>query len=712
MTEKSDSEAPCFQTNQDRNKESHSSDLQYDCNFIRNIQLDNNDHYYQSTTLPMKVAEDSSTEYFKTSQLKKRHESTMVLQDIPGSMEQHNPRGSLTLSKDGLSGEFSSLSGNPIASIHIQPTSENNTVLDSQDSNPLGQTMATVHTPHEVPMFHHLPSIAPQSATQWVNQYPLYDQYPKMVQSYTSYSGSSQNTQNKRHPIPFHQSSLVSSQQLGYLSEPQVLDPFGYSRSQPMSNPSGRPMSSSSTILFHSPVSCSDHNVFSNYSSVPIYRGGRPTDSSSWSPGLITPIERLPSSSILSSSSSNIQSNAEISIQRQTQQQSLKDRVGHSLSKHDLIAMDPDPKFCNNCGTTQTPSWRRCRQGRILLCNACGLYEKLHAKSRPFFKARDGTIKIHRSLPGHPPCEICGATRTSIWSKGSNDEPICFSCNLISKQSLSKTRSKHESTNIPMISCDTRRKSRGINKKKSATSKVSYSPPFEESSSALTHVEHSSTLCRSKPEIYQDAEVYPSIEWHRHQVHNEQPRAQSSHYRPHPGMMENHTGNKGNNEASSNYNWDSQYLYCHGQDYFQQPNERHEVKSTSAYNAGLYQETCSSSLMFTEANASSVSPVDIPSPLTLATMPGFATSSPFEYRETGLKLEEDHESRVSNAVISSSSTEQSNNDFQQHLNAESSSFDNDAHGREVKHESDRNDMVSTPSSVESELTPVEDFDSD
>lgn len=47
--------------------------------------------------------------------------------------------------------------------------------------------------------------------------------------------------------------------------------------------------------------------------------------------------------------------------------------MGRTMTKQEMQAMDPDPKFCNNCKTTVTPSWRRCPQGRILLCNACGL---------------------------------------------------------------------------------------------------------------------------------------------------------------------------------------------------------------------------------------------------------------------------------------------------------------------------------------------------
>ncbi|KAL1921749.1 uncharacterized protein VTP21DRAFT_10391 [Calcarisporiella thermophila] len=37
---------------------------------------------------------------------------------------------------------------------------------------------------------------------------------------------------------------------------------------------------------------------------------------------------------------------------------------------------------CSNCGTSTTPLWRRDNQAR-LICNACGLYFKLHGAHRP-----------------------------------------------------------------------------------------------------------------------------------------------------------------------------------------------------------------------------------------------------------------------------------------------------------------------------------------
>lgn len=54
-------------------------------------------------------------------------------------------------------------------------------------------------------------------------------------------------------------------------------------------------------------------------------------------------------------------------------------------------------KRCSNCGATSTPSWRRCPAGKDLLCNACGLYQKLHGRPRPFRIADDGTIRVQRT---------------------------------------------------------------------------------------------------------------------------------------------------------------------------------------------------------------------------------------------------------------------------------------------------------------------------
>ncbi|EJU03832.1 glucocorticoid receptor-like protein, partial [Dacryopinax primogenitus] len=40
------------------------------------------------------------------------------------------------------------------------------------------------------------------------------------------------------------------------------------------------------------------------------------------------------------------------------------------------------PLSCANCHTTTTPLWRRDDSGNNI-CNACGLYQKLHGSRRP-----------------------------------------------------------------------------------------------------------------------------------------------------------------------------------------------------------------------------------------------------------------------------------------------------------------------------------------
>ncbi|KAI9294393.1 hypothetical protein K502DRAFT_365863 [Neoconidiobolus thromboides FSU 785] len=54
-------------------------------------------------------------------------------------------------------------------------------------------------------------------------------------------------------------------------------------------------------------------------------------------------------------------------------------------------------KQCSNCLCIETPSWRRCPKGERLLCNACGLYEKLHNIPRPTFRDQNGYVKVKRS---------------------------------------------------------------------------------------------------------------------------------------------------------------------------------------------------------------------------------------------------------------------------------------------------------------------------
>ncbi|TIB39052.1 hypothetical protein E3P86_01310 [Wallemia ichthyophaga] len=101
---------------------------------------------------------------------------------------------------------------------------------------------------------------------------------------------------------------------------------------------------------------------------------------------------------------------------------------------------------CSNCGALSTPLWRRSTDDQ-LLCNACGLYLKLHKSHRP------KSLKSSRSsIHAHPPgewsnykmdfdlssnpsisCANCDTTRTPLWRKAENGQTLCNACGLYLK---------------------------------------------------------------------------------------------------------------------------------------------------------------------------------------------------------------------------------------------------------------------------------------
>ncbi|KAG2175714.1 hypothetical protein INT43_001361 [Umbelopsis isabellina] len=94
---------------------------------------------------------------------------------------------------------------------------------------------------------------------------------------------------------------------------------------------------------------------------------------------------------------------------------------------------------CYNCGVTKTPLWRRTPDRAHSLCNACGLYYKQYSTHRPLH-IRHKPHSVSRTPPPpqeedepHVQCVNCMQTQTPLWRKNAQGEPVCNACGLYAK---------------------------------------------------------------------------------------------------------------------------------------------------------------------------------------------------------------------------------------------------------------------------------------
>ncbi|CAK5266332.1 unnamed protein product [Mycena citricolor] len=113
---------------------------------------------------------------------------------------------------------------------------------------------------------------------------------------------------------------------------------------------------------------------------------------------------------------------------------------------------------CSNCGATHTPLWRRGLNDE-LNCNACGLYCKLHKRPRPKTMRNMGEGRGQSTRAEVPDvmaqCFNCHTTTTPLWRKDDEGRTVCNACGLYyklhgtsrpisMKSDIIRKRSRHE----------------------------------------------------------------------------------------------------------------------------------------------------------------------------------------------------------------------------------------------------------------------------